>query len=120
MHTNVLEVVLSCILIGILTVLIDPFMLWMPEMAVMLALVVLAGLTCVWVGLIARENRGDEREAQHRAFAGRTAYLVGVSLLSLALVVQGFNHAIDTWIVVTLGTMILIKVAARIYSDTYL
>jgi hypothetical protein len=49
--------------------------------------------------------------------AGRTAYLSGIAVLLLALIVQGFAHAIDPWIMLALGVMVVAKLGARLFFD---
>lgn len=109
----------AVVLVGLLTLLSDPFMLWMPGIAQMMALLGAALLACVWTGFVMYERTGDERDALHRMNAGRMAYLSGIAVLTVALVVQGFAHSIDPWISIALGVMVLVKLGSRFYSDTY-
>jgi len=110
----------AAVLVALLILLSDPFMLWMPmgvQLAVLLGAAVLA---CVWTGFVLYERAGDEREALHTMHAGRIAYLSGIAVLTLALIVQGLSHAIDPWIPGALGAMVVAKLAARLYADSYL
>ena len=66
-----------------------------------------------------REQAHDEREMAHRMHAGRAAYLSGIVVLTVALVVQGLGHHIDPWIALALGMMVVVKLISRLYSDTY-
>lgn len=120
MKSNTLQIGFALILVGLLVLLSDPFMLWMPPMVAMVALLSLAVLMCAWLGFVMKEQAQDEREALNRMHAGRVAYLSGAGVLTLALVVQGFvEHHIDPWIAGALGAMVLAKLAARAYFDTY-
>lgn len=92
---------------------------WMPPMGAMMALLVVAVLLAVFAGFVMHENGGDERDVLHRMNAGRIAYLLGIGTLTVALIVQGFAHTIDPWILVTLGVMVLAKIISRFYSDKY-
>lgn len=112
---------LSMAIVGLMAILLftltDPFMYWMPGATQVVALTLAAVAVAAWAGIVLRESRGDERELQLRAFAGRGAYLSGVALLTLALLIQGLQHAIDPWIPLTLGSMVAAKLAARLYAD---
>ena len=119
MKNNIWQILLVAAFLALLVILSDQFMLWMPEMGLMAALLAFAALACVWMGFVAYERAGDERDAAHRMYAGRFAYLAGVGVLTLALVLQGLAHSIDPWISLALGIMIVTKLAARLYLDRY-
>lgn len=114
-----MHIILAVLLVLLLVALTDPFMYWMPPSAGMLALALAAGLVTVFAGLILRERGGDEREAVNRSFAGRAAYLAGLLVLTSALIAGGVSHTLDPWIPLALGTMIVVKVVARIYADLH-
>lgn len=109
----------AVVLVGLLTLLSDPFMLWMPAEAQMAVLLGAAVLACVWAGFVMYERSTDEREALHKMHAGRVAYLSGIAVLTVALIVQGFAHSIDPWISVALGVMVVSKLIARFYTEQY-
>lgn len=92
---------------------------WMPPMGAMVALLVAAVLLVLFAGFVMQENGGDERDLLHRLNAGRIAYLSGIGVLTTALVVQGFQHAIDPWVLFALGAMVVAKAVAHYYSDRY-
>lgn len=119
MNSNTFQYILVGLLLVLLGALTDPFMYWMPSMPEMLALTLACVSLLAWIGLVAREQALDERDAEHRMFAGRVAYLGGIGVLTGALLVQGLAHAIDPWIPSALVVMILSKVAARRYADTF-
>jgi len=102
-----------------LTLLSDPFMLWMPMGAQMAILLGAAVLGAIWSGFVMYERAPDEREAIHRMNAGRMAYLSGIMILTIALVFQGLAHNIDPWVSVALGAMVLVKLFSRLYSERY-
>ena len=110
---------IAALLIICLTLLSDPFMVWMPMGAQMAALLSAAVLLAIWAGFVMYENAPDEREAVHRMNAGRMAYLSGIILLTIALITQGLAHDIDPWISCTLGTMVVVKLASRFYSERF-
>ena len=120
MANKLLSIGTAVVLLGLLTLLSDPFMLWMPAEAQMAALLGAAVLACVWAGFVMYERSSDEREMLHKMHAGRVAYLSGIAVLTAALVVQGFAHTIDPWVSVALGVMVISKLIARFYSERYL
>ena len=119
MKNKLLYIGTAVFLLGLLTLLSDPFMLWMPAEAQMVALLAAAVLVAVWAGFVMYEKADDEREALHTMHAGRVAYLSGIAVLTLALVFEGFAHAIDPWISLALGVMVVSKLGARLYSERY-
>jgi len=119
MKNNTLHTFVALAALGCLLLLTDPFMYWMPEAAQMLVLLGVTVLLAVWVGFVANERAADEREAEHRMFAGRVAYLSCIAVLAVALLVQGLTHAIDPWIAAALAVMIVSKLAAHYYSSWY-
>lgn len=119
MKDKYLQYILAGILLILLGLISDPFMLWMPSMALMVILVLVAALVLSWMGFLMQEGEGDEREVLHKMKAGRLAYLSGLAVLVVALVYQGFTHQIDHFIVVALGVMVLSKVLARGYLERH-
>lgn len=113
---QILTVVVFIILLGLLS---DPFMLFMPPAAFMVALLCAVVLLCVWSGFVLYEKANDERELVQRMYAGRIAYLSALVVLTLALLTQGLAQAIDPWIAITLAVMVITKLVARIYFDRF-
>lgn len=74
----------------------------------------------VFAIFILREKVQDEREALHRMLAGRVAFLTGSALLTIGIVVQSLQDAVDVWLVIVLVAMVLSKLATRLYSDSRL
>lgn len=106
---------LALIVLGVL--LIDPFHFWMPSMVQM---VMLAAMVIVFAGFlifVVRERAFDERENQHRMFAGRAAFLVGGIILLSGIVVQSLQHTLDSWLVGALIAMVGAKIVARMWSS---
>ncbi len=113
------EIVSAIILTIVAALLVNPFDIWMPNMAhmaILAAVVVAFGAFAVFV---LRERVGDEREDAHRMFAGRLAYLSGAGVLIIAIVVESMGESLDPWLVVALLVMVLAKVGARVYSARY-
>ena len=119
MKNNIFPILTALALVVLLTLLTDPFMLWMPPMAAMAALLGATVLLGAWAGLVMYEKVGDEREREHRMHADRFAYLFGIAILTAALVVQGLSHHIDLWVALALGSMVVAKLVARLYAALY-
>ena len=119
MKNNIFQIATGVTLLVLLLLLSDPFMLWMPPMAAMSALLVIVLLMLVWTGFIMYEKSHDERELLHKMHGGRIAYLLGIAVLTLALFVQGLAHHIDPWIALSLAGMVIGKISAHLYLDTY-
>lgn len=111
------EILVSGVLSVLLVLVVNPLHFWMPTAAhvgILAALVAVCGLLAVFV---LQERAIDEREAQHRAFAGRIAFLVGATVLLTGIVAQGMYGDVDIWLGLSLGSMVLAKMCARIYSS---
>lgn len=112
------EILVSLIFIVLLILLLNPFDFWMPNNILIMMLVGLIVIFAVFAIFIWRESAKDEREILHRMFAGRVAYLVGTGMLVLGIIIQSFNHKLDSWLVFTLGLMVLAKIMGIIHGKT--
>ncbi len=117
MTNKIFHIATAVTLVVLLILLTDPFMLWMPAQAQMPALLGAAVLVCLWAGFVMYEQANDEREVVHKMQAGRVAYLAGIAVLTIALIYQGFHHAIDPWVTAALGVMVVSKLGARLFSE---
>lgn len=117
MKNNIKEIILTICIIILAILLLNPFDFWMPNMLVICILAVILGLFGLFAGLVLREKSKDERDDIHKGLAGRNAFLVGSVVLILGIVVQGYTHAIDSWLVLAFISMIITKVATRIWTD---
>ncbi len=117
MHKSFLFTSLAVLITFFLLVLADLVPFWMPMMGEMLVLLIVTVLLMVWAGLIVSETAHDEREVHIKTQSGRFAYVAGLLVLLTALVVQGFAHAIDPWILVSLAAMVTAKLFARLYLE---
>ena len=97
----------------------DPFMWLMPTMTQMIVLLLLTLCVGVWSGFVLTEQGNDERELVHRMNAGRIAYLAGLAIATLALLVQGITHHIDPWIACIVAVMVSAKLLTRLYEEHY-
>lgn len=117
MQNNWKETVTTICLITIAILLLNPFHFWMPDMMVMGMLVIALVLFGVFASFILRERIVDERDILHRTLAGRNAFIAGSAVLMLGIIVQGYSHSVDPFLVVTLIVMIVVKIGTRIWSD---
>lgn len=117
MKNNLKETVVTLALIFIAILLLNPSNFWMPDMVVMCMLAIVLALFGIFASFILREDSIDEREAQHKSFAGRNAFLAGSGVLTLGIVLQGYTHTVDPWLVFALIVMVVTKIGTRIWSD---
>jgi hypothetical protein len=117
MNKNYLHVALAAVLVFFLLALADLIPFWMPMMGEMLALLVVSILMLVWAGFIMKDVAHDEREVALKMKSGRMAYLSGLAVLMIALIVQGMQHTIDPWIAIALAVMVVSKLVARVYEE---
>ena len=117
MNKNYLHFIVGLVLAFFLLTLADLVPFWMPMMGEMIALLIVSLLMLTWVGFIMKEVAHDEREVALKMKSGRVAYLSGLGVLMLALIVQGFAHAIDPWIAISLAVMVIAKLFTRSYLE---
>jgi cytochrome bd-type quinol oxidase subunit 1 len=118
MKNNILkEGAVALILVSLLIVILNPFKIWMPDMmhvAVLAAVFVVFSILAIF---ILRERAIDEREASLRMLAGHASFLAGGAVIILGILVQGFQGAVDSWLIVSLVAMVVVKIGTRIYGD---
>ncbi len=117
MKNNIKEIIVTAVLIAIAILLLNPFHFWMPDMMVMSMLVAALVLFGVFASFILREKAADERDEYHKSLSGRNAFLVGAGMLMLGIIIQGYSHEVDAWLVAALIGMVVAKIATRIWSD---
>ena len=111
------EIIIPLTLVVLAVLLLNPFNFWMPDMMVMGMLVVLLVLFGIFASFILKETIFDERDDVNRSLAGRNAFLAGSAILMLGIVIQGYSHKVDSWLVVALIVMIIVKITTRLWSD---
>lgn len=94
---------------------LNPGNLSMPMGVISTLIITLIISFTTFAAYILNEKATDERASLHILRAGRVSYLVGVGILILGIVVQALQHAIDSWLVLSLCGMILSKILSRIY-----
>lgn len=117
MKNNLSETIITILLVVVAILLLNPFHFWMPDMVVMGMLACALVLLGTLASFLLREKIIDERDVVHRTLAGRNAFLAGVSVLMLGIIIQGYTHSVDPWLVVTLVVMVVIKIITRIWAD---
>ncbi len=117
MNKNYLHIIVAAVLAFFLLTLADLVPFWMPMMGEMIALLIVVILLLVWAGFVMQETAHDEREVLLKMKSGRVAYLSGLGVLMVALIVQGFAHAIDPWIAIALAVMVVSKLVSRLYLE---
>jgi hypothetical protein len=117
MKNNLKETIVTVALIAVAILLLNPFHFWMPDMIVMSMLAITLSLFGIFASFVLRERSVDEREDQHKSLAGRSAFLAGSGILTFGIVVQGYTHTVDPWLVFTLIGMVAVKIITRHWSD---
>ncbi len=117
MKNNLKETLVTVALIAIAILLLNPFHFWMPDVMVMSMLVGALVLFGIFASFILRERTADERDNQHKTLAGRNAFLAGSGILMLGIVIQGYTHSVDPWLVIALIGMVVVKIITRVWSD---
>lgn len=116
MDTFKSELAVGLGLLVLLYVIFNPFGLFMPGYMIMMFLVAIAVLFLLFATLLWKEKRGDEREAYHRLFADRLAYLSGSTILLIGIIVNELAHRSDPWLICALAIMVVAKIGGLIYS----
>jgi hypothetical protein len=111
------ESIVTLGLIATAILLLNPFNFWMPDMMVMSILAIILVLFAIFASFILREKTVDERDDQHRTLAGRNAFLAGSATLIIGIIIQGYSHIVDKWLVIGLIVMVTTKIVTRIWTD---
>lgn len=116
-NNSIQETIVATVLISLVVLLLNPFHFYMPTMMVLTVLALLVVAFGFIASFILREGEGDERDLAHRTRAGRIAFLVGSGVTILGIIAQSFSHQVDPWLVLVLSTMVISKIASRVWSD---
>lgn len=117
MNKKIIQSVVAGVVIFFLIVLADMVPFWMPMMGEMLVLLLVTICLLIWVGFVLAERAVDEREVYLAMKSSRVAYVAGVLVLAVALVVEGIAGAIDPWIPISLAVMVGSRVLTRLYWE---
>lgn len=116
-RTTLIEIIVVLVVFITTILILNPFNVWMPDMAHLVVLGCLLAAFGAFAALVLREKADDEREDHHRMLSGRAAFLVGATLLVFAIAYQANTGLVDAWLVLTLLAMIFVKLGVRFYSD---
>ncbi len=120
MQNNFIQIGVTAVIVLLLVSLCDPFMVLMPPPVAMTVMLLATVLVSLFAAFVLKERADDEREALLRLEAGRAAYLLGVGVLMLGILVQGLTlHEVDVWLALSLGVMIVGKLIARLYAESH-
>lgn len=117
MRNLVGEIVLLILLLVLLAVLVNPFNLLMPSMAIKMLVTFLLIIFGILAGLIWRERPRDERESAHQAIADRAGFLIGAAVLVVGIVAGELAGELNLWLPAALATMVAVKLVALIYYE---
>ncbi|MEK7584604.1 MAG: hypothetical protein AAB490_05140 [Patescibacteria group bacterium] len=107
----------ALVLIALAILLLDPLKLWMPNTMQMSLLIFLFIAAAVFAGFVWTEKGHDEREALHIMIAGRLAYITGIGIVTLGIIVQSMQHALDPWLIIILVAMVIAKIIGFIHAQ---
>lgn len=110
------ETVISIVLLISIFFLFDPFRLLVGDVLRMCFTILTVIFTGLLAGAVWREKTNDERESAHRMLASRAGFIAGIIMLSIAIVVQMLQHALDGWLVASLGIMVIAKLVTLVIS----
>lgn len=110
------EIGIAGLLMLLIGALINPW--WMPmgiHYVLLIAFIVVFGS---FVLFLWREQGGDERDMFLRGKSDRLAFLVGASVLAVAIAFESFAyHTTNKWIVSAFAIMLIAKAVAHIYTS---
>jgi len=107
-YTN--EIALTTFLIILLVFLWNPWSLWMPSQLNYMIAAALAVIVSLYAGLVLKEKSRDEREEKLLAQAGRFGFIAGVIAISVGIVFQIITSKPDTFLMIALAVMVLVKI----------
>ncbi len=111
------ETSLAVVLLVLLFVLLNPFHWWMADMMLATLLILSLVVFGIFALFVVQEKTVDEREQQHRVMAGRTAFIAGTLVLTIAILFQSLHHHVDPWLFITFVVMVIAKLGTRAYID---
>lgn len=111
-----IPLVATCLLVFSLVLLASPVDIGMPGSVQSILIVAFSLLFLGFMLFVWNEVPRDEREAMLMLQADRIAFLVGAGVMALILVVQFINGSADVVLAGVLGLMVVVKVAAALWS----
>jgi len=116
-NRDIQEVVIGAGLIVLLVFAVNPFGIFMPTQLTMMIVFAAAIVALLFASFIWREKSEDEREDYHRLLASRAGYLAGAAVLLIGMIVQAWRGYLDGWLALTLGVMVIAKLASHVYNN---
>ncbi len=111
------ELLISVALVILLVTLfvLNPVICSNPLMETMV-LALIGILALLFISFVWKEHTRDEREKLHKYISSRFAYLAGVLILTVGVILQTIQNHLDIWLVISLCAMLLLKMVGIIYS----
>ena len=106
---------MAIILLILLVCVINPGHFWMPNMLGMVLVALLLIVFSLFAIFVWKEKAADEREHLHKLLAGRAAFLIGAAVLTIGVLFQSVSHALDPWLAIALGAMVLTKLISIVW-----
>jgi uncharacterized membrane protein YdcZ (DUF606 family) len=110
------EALLGVAIVIALILLLNPYDFLMTSAFTLSLIMVLAVAIIAFGVFVWREQPRDEREALHGLQASRISYFTGAAVLVLAIIVEVVQHRLDIWLAITLGAMVLAKLAVSTWN----
>lgn len=115
-NSNTIIVAIAFIIL--LVFLANPFDFWMPNVIEYMTAAAVVVVAVIFSGLVWKEKVRDEREVELRAHAARAGYLAGIYALVFAIAFSVLSgNYVDTWVIVALGVMILVRLLVRLKEE---
>lgn len=108
------ELLVSIAIIIVLIVLLDPFSFFVPRKIFVLVSLELAVNFGLFASFIAREQATDRHPSFRGMLSEKLGYLAGGILLVFGITIQTVRGDLDRWLVLVLGSMVLVKMLALV------
>lgn len=110
------ELILSIALICLLLFFLNPLLTFLPRPMHPFMIPLLVILFVIFAGMLWREHPSDEREQLHTFIASRFAYFAGVAIITIAIIIEHAQGAIDPWLIIAICAMLLAKILGLLYG----
>ena len=110
-----LLILIALVILLITLFVLNPIICSNPLMETMV-LIFIGIFALLFISFVWKEYARDERESLHKYIASRFAYLAGVLILTIGVILQTIQNHLDVWLVISLCTMLLLKMVGIIYS----
>lgn len=110
------ELTLLAALIGLLLFFLNPVLIFLPRPMHPFMIPLLIILFIIFAAMLWKERPTDEREQLHTLIASRFAYFAGVTVLTIAIIIQHAQRSIDPWLIIAICIMLLAKIIGLLYG----